>query len=92
MAAEMSAHAYPLSRSEKIQQANRCTMKLETAIRPTNWPGRLDHSAKVTGIVPAASVLGGPSRILSQVETLPELETLRVVPSTDLTSSMPSVR
>lgn len=39
-----------------------------------------------------SSMLGGPSRILSEVEELPELETLHVTPSTDLTSSIPKAR
>ena len=37
-----------------------------------------------------SSILGAPSRILSEVEALPELETFRVAPSTDLTSSFPA--
>lgn len=37
-----------------------------------------------------SSILGGPSRVLSEVEALTELETLHVTPSTDLTSSVPN--
>lgn len=39
-----------------------------------------------------SSILGGPSRIMSEVEALPELETLHVATSTDLTSSVPTGR
>lgn len=39
-----------------------------------------------------SSILGGPSRILSDVAALPELETFHVNPSTDLTSSIQTGR
>lgn len=39
-----------------------------------------------------SSILGGPARVLSEVESLPELEALYVTPSTDLASSVPNAR
>lgn len=39
-----------------------------------------------------SSVLGLPSAVLSEVEALPELETLHVTPFTDLSSSIPKPR
>jgi hypothetical protein len=39
-----------------------------------------------------SSILGGPARVLSEVESLPELEALRVTSSTDLASSAPKAR
>ncbi|WP_264354635.1 hypothetical protein [Pseudarthrobacter sp. MM222] len=39
-----------------------------------------------------SSILGGPARVLSEVESLPELEALYVTPSTDLASSVPKAR
>lgn len=55
------------------------------------WPA--DESwCLATNVDLDSSILGAPSRILSEVEALPELETFRVAPSTDLTSSFPRVR
>lgn len=55
------------------------------------WPA--DESwCLATNVDLDSSVLGAPSRTLSEVEALPELETFPVTPSTDLTSSFPKSR
>lgn len=55
------------------------------------WPA--DESwCLATNIDLDSTILGAPSRIVSEVEALPELETFRVTPATDLTSSFPPAR